>query len=588
MFIKKFDMLSPPITLYFRRNELHSSIYSGILSIIAYIFIIIASGYYFLGYIEKTNPTAYFFVRYIEDAGTFPLNSTSMFSFGQLFDTKTNEPTPFDFQAFRIIGFDNLEIAQYEENPDQLENTNHWLYGPCNNDTDTKGIGYLINHKYFTESACIRKYYSAAERRYYDTDQKNFRWPIIVKGCSNPERTYYGIILEQCKEDVSWKRSGYKKCKSKEEIKKIIQNHSFTLQMIDHYADVLNYDKPFTKYVYALTNGLKNSNIAVNHLNFNPGIMITHNGIFFDNIVEEPAFFYTQNEKQSIESQKGIILCFYFWLQNTFQYYERNYERFQDILGDIGGISSIILIIAQTLNSLVSGYVILLDTADLIFSIESNNYYNEISNGLEIFKKTPKIMLPPKRQHNNNNKKYYNENFKNENFNSEKVNNEKLIKDGLDICQSNYYIQDEEKVYNLKNLFLKRKNILINNTEATGQITNLKIKDRRSRRSYYNGKGSSNSYFSYIRNSNNQNSMNRLTAEKKDGYINKPAKKNRFSWFSFIWFKICCEKNNPKLSHYDKFREDMISEENIIQNHLDIYKLLKYCNLEKNQNNQNT
>ena len=58
--------------------------------------------------------------------------------------------------------------------------------------------------------------------------------------------------------------------------------------------------------------------------------------------------------------------------------------------------------------------------------------------------------------------------------------------------------------------------------------------------------------------------------------------KQNFSWFAYIKFIICCGKNSPKIEYYDDFRKQIISEENILQYHLDIYKLLKACNIEKN------
>ena len=47
-------------------------------------------------------------------------------------------------------------------------------------------------------------------------------------------------------------------------------------------------------------------------------------------------------------------------------------------------------------------------------------------------------------------------------------------------------------------------------------------------------------------------------------------------------FIICCGKDSPKIQYYDDFRNEIISEENILQYHLDIYKLLKACNIERN------
>ncbi len=93
MFIKKLDMISPPVTLFFNGADNHSSIFAGILTIIVYILSFALVIYYFLGFINKTNPTAYFFDKFIDDAGIFPLNS---------------------FGIFHFIGFKNLYIEGVE------------------------------------------------------------------------------------------------------------------------------------------------------------------------------------------------------------------------------------------------------------------------------------------------------------------------------------------------------------------------------------------------------------------------------------------------------------------------------------------
>ena len=84
MFFKKFDKISPSITLFFKGNNVHSSIFSGVLTIIVYLIIFISSIYYALIFLQKKNPTAFFTNRYIEDAGIFPLNASSIFHYIQL------------------------------------------------------------------------------------------------------------------------------------------------------------------------------------------------------------------------------------------------------------------------------------------------------------------------------------------------------------------------------------------------------------------------------------------------------------------------------------------------------------------------
>ena len=81
MFFKKFDMLSPTITLFYKGDYAHLSIFSGILTIVEYIICFVFCVYYFLDYWLKKNPTAYFFNRYVQDAGEYTLDSSSMFHY---------------------------------------------------------------------------------------------------------------------------------------------------------------------------------------------------------------------------------------------------------------------------------------------------------------------------------------------------------------------------------------------------------------------------------------------------------------------------------------------------------------------------
>ena len=215
-----------------------------------------------------------------------------MFHFIQIIDQRTDKVIGFDFTAFRVIGVDDLFYDEYMNNPNNLSNVNHWLYGYCNNNTDTEGINYLINFDLYNQSSCIRKFYDKEKKKYYNTWEEGFKWPIIEKGCSNKNRTYYGIILQRCDKIPEVIKSQGPECKNENEITDIINKVSLKFQIIDHYADMLNYKTPFTKYFYEVTSAITNGVYIINHLNFNPANMLTHNGIFMDRQKQERSFFF--------------------------------------------------------------------------------------------------------------------------------------------------------------------------------------------------------------------------------------------------------------------------------------------------------
>ena len=588
MFIKKFDWLSPPITLYFKGENQHASIISAVLSIICYVLVFASGIYYALGFVNKKNPKAYFFNRYVIDAGYFPVNSSSMFNFIQICDQMTNEAIPFDFTVFRVVGFDDVYSDEYMNNPDILNNKNHWIYGYCNNNSDTEGIGYLVDFKYYEQSACIRKYYDKDKKKYYNTEDPEFKWPIIEKGCSNPDRTYYGIVIQRCDKSPEILKNQGPECLSEEKITNFISKVSLKYQIIDHYADMLNYEMPFTKYFYEVTSAITNGVYIINHLNFNPANMLTHNGFFFDHQVEERSYFFTQNEKHTIDQSilspgqttNGCLIGIYFWMQNTLQYYERNYDRFQDFLSDIGGVSSIVVTIGYYLNLLIHNYVIVLDTQELVLARDHENYYKgrDLKRKPTIFRKANEIDDIQKKIKE---KLIINEIKKQ----SSSSGFQKFIKNDTENIKNNKINKQMDN--NNINIYVNRKTILKNNKDYNKTASSSQTKRHHS--VLFSGIG--------LNNFNSRNSSKDIQIENKKSTIfsfkddlvkdnnddseNRPLEKKEFNWFKYIWYLICCGTNDKKISYYEDFRSKLISEENIIQNYLDIYKLLKKNNLQK-------
>jgi len=579
MFIKKFDLLSPPITLYFKGENVHSSTFSGILSIIAYLIVIAFGIFYTIDFINKESPTAYFFNSYIENAGNFTMNSSSIFSFFQMMNSTTYAPKDVDFDSVRIIGLDRITIDNYADDND-LEHYNHWLYGYCNNKSDTEGIGYLITQDKFEQSACIRKYYDMNTKRYYDVGDRNFIWPYIHHGMSHPDANMYGIIVEKCRNDTLRTLSGAKICRTPEYIDEYVYSSYARFMLIDNYVEVLNYKKPLEKYLYTVTNGLFPGTYTTNHLNFNPALIRTDNGIFYDHIKEEKSYFFSLNEKitsvqdlmirdsqgnqifdengNEVKKHTGIIIAFYFWMQNRLQFYQRNYKKFQDVLGDIGGLSSIVLTLATIINLLFTDFIILLDTEELLLSSENKNFRYSYYRKPTLFRKANEIMYPPKRI-------FFNSDGNNENDSQKEQKSSyklKIKNEAIENINNNKEIQNEKNSFCSNNINYYNNIYSLNNQKC---IENKIKKDIGIKRKRTRGKDN---YIIYIKNKRNE-------------ILNRPNEKQNFKWFSYIKYMVLCGKNNPKISYYVDFRTKLISEENIIQNYIDIYKLLDVNKIKK-------
>ena len=474
MFLRKCDRISPLITLSFKGDNMHSSILSGILSIIAYATTTIFGILYVLEFINKEKPSAFFFTRFIKDAGKISLDPSSLFHYLYLINKTTHEMIPFDLEMINIVGIEQINIEIYYSSTD-LELIPHWIYGYCKNYEDVSSISHLINDtEEFDNSICIRKYYNPKTKQYYDTnDNANFVWPSIEHGMSHPDFTFYGIIVEKCKDNNLRNLLGFEKCKNKHQIDNYIYSSGIILQIIDHYSDVLNYKEPFAKYFYSISNLFYPKSYTLNNMNFNPAKLKTHNGIILDNIVEQNSFLFSQNEKVTMDEEieikdedghpiydengnkiyksTGIVMSFYFWLQNRLQLYDRNYKRLQDILSNIGGLSRTFFLIANILNSLFCNYVTLLDTEELISSVDNINFYNEKINNKKItfIEKTNERMSPPKRKNYNYNKNNF----------QELSNNQRLTKDADNISEKK---NTEEIIHQSQNSNINKK-ILFNN-----------------------------------------------------------------------------------------------------------------------------
>ena len=107
MFFHKVDLISPPITLFFRGKSSHSSVFSGILTLISYMIILYFTTRYIIDYLKKKKPTAYYVHRYIDDAGIYEFTSTSLFHYIYLTSKRTKELKEFDFDDLEVIFYLN-------------------------------------------------------------------------------------------------------------------------------------------------------------------------------------------------------------------------------------------------------------------------------------------------------------------------------------------------------------------------------------------------------------------------------------------------------------------------------------------------
>ena len=274
------------------------------------------------------------------------------------------------------------------------------------------------------------------------------------------------------------------KCKSSDEINKYLKTKYFAFYFIDQFIDSRNYKNPLIKYSYKLSNAFFPDSFTVNHLNFNPVIIKSHRGILFDDIDILKSYQFTQNEKIVMNmGETGIIASSYFWIQNVIFYYERIYDRLQDLMRDIGGFGGFINLFAQLLNYFMSKFIILLDTEETVINIDNLNFnYWENNKKATIIRRASELMNPPKIRSKNTKNMNSKENSRHSSI------YQILLKDKVDIykiCNEDakseiltYKNNFKEKSFITskdKNDFINKKNKILMNSMYLFEVNNNKM-----------------------------------------------------------------------------------------------------------------
>jgi hypothetical protein len=427
---------------------------------------------------------------------------------------------------FRIIG----SQVYYESlmKLTSIKVISHWLYGPCDNKTDTEGVSNLIKYDFFGKCACIKKYYDLKTKAYYSVGDPNFVWPKIGHGTFHENSTLYSIMVDSCSEETIGEILGNNyHCKTGAEIGQFYGNVTgirvFQLYFLNNLMNVLDYQNPNKKFIFRIESPFSSTQYSVNDVNFNPSLLKTHKGLVLDKVKEDMSYSFDRNDVFiGNREQTNIFVAYTFFLKNIMNYYERKYKRIQDTISSIGGVYKFITIVAIYINSIYSNYIILSDTLLLLHSSILVH-----KNKIEIKK---------------DNKKLYS-------YLGDKIKNRKN-KEKSEIKSS-----ERTKLEKIDYTNIKNNTVINNNSKSNNNI----IKENTQPNIDLN-----------IKKDNLEKGDNHI--ERMDTKKMVEQKKN---FCAFFINKITCGKT---FNYYDvirDFRLKIISEEHLIKNHLNIYNLLR-------------
>ena len=531
MFIKKLDLLSPKITLYYKDYDSHASMISGILNIISFFILLSFSGYFISSLIKKEEPKTIFFNNYKEDIGIYEVNSSSFFHFlsieekGRKFINKG-----FDFSKFKIIGF-NTYFESYLYSKYMLH-FDHWIYGKCKNENYTKEIKdkNLDNYEFFGDSACISKYYSHNDKKYFNFGETGFKWPEIAHGKNNKNNKFYNIIIGKCDEDVLKLILGEDedyKCENESTIKNFIESETprtFNLYFKDNYINILNYNNPISNYFNLIENLMNFDKYSINNLNFIHSSIQTDVGIFHDNIIENISYSFDRNEEQ-LKDRKNFdaFLGYRFLMNNLGFFYERDYKKIQDCISNLGGVYNAVNIVFFMINLIINKYITISDTQLLLnTSVNIKPNFGKISNRNSVSKNFDQKLTSD--------------------FSYNKIDNfrNKFIDK----------IEDKKGIYNTQEITSKDNNFITSKEDT---------KDK-----------------NIVEDLNQYSNIN-ISFDKTKLRTNKTKEINEkyFKFISYIFYKYTCGKKYEFYSIYENFRMKILNEENLMRQNLNINNILK-------------
>ena len=549
MFCKKLDILSPPITLYNKGLKYHSSKGSIVLSIISFILIaMLIIGEFVIFIFDADKPTLSFYNKYVSESGSIGLNSSFFFHFISM-QKNANKPDEqeIDFESFRIIGFETY-LDEYI-NDKNLSNFNHWLYGPCNNDTDTIGISYLITQKYFTKSACIKKYFDSKEKKYYDLNESKYKVPKIEHGTYNFTKSFYSIIIEDCEDDsLDLIFNDKRKCKKENNtyIQNIIKNGFINFHFIDHEVQNDDYFRPITKFFNTIDTKLSKDNYFINNLHFNPIILFSNYHSFFNDKLMSNYSYTLDRIDENIKEKnnnKNIYIGYYLWLSRRINLYYREHLTLIDAISNIGGLyyrEHLTLIDAISNIGGISNVII-----SIFFFI------NKIFNNHAIYSNSKELFNFSIKQGKNNKTKIKLKNLLlNNNFDSSKT-----LSPSLKEIKQNSINIDKKNSSKIENKTNENNETLYGNENILNDAY-IKEKDYRNNLSSNFGEKAKNNF-----------------------NIKKLKKREKLGFCEYCIYKISFGKIKSELQLYEYFLIKVVSIENLLNNYLKVNDLIKVSNV---------
>ena len=379
MDISKLDMISPKISLYFNKNNSHSSKFGGLLSIIMFLLSILVIIFYLIQFIYQNYQSLLIYDQYLSQNINITLNNSSI---NHYITISKGNLTDIDIKNIIIYGTKN--------DNDNINNTEYWLYETCPN----KVIFNL----------CLKYYYNPDDKKFYKIGDIQYKDPFIKNNDDG-----YKIIIEKCNDNNALILNELDYCTKENTNYDYIQNISFTVFFSDNQINHNKFKSPIENYYYPILLKINNkkyyyeNNVIYSILKF----YTNSNNIF--SMYKEKFYYAIKNNfqlKTFFTDNENILAIINIYLSNKITICQQSSLSLLYFFSFSGGIIKFIHFLLNLLNYFYYKYQLISDTNTLISKIYlSKNKNNEspINRFKKNFSKNTKLKCKQKLDRSYNN-----------------------------------------------------------------------------------------------------------------------------------------------------------------------------------------
>ena len=364
MFLKKFDFLSPNITLYYYNQKRHSSFIGGILTLIMSIITIYIIIHYSLIKAYPNSASLSIFRNYDKKVNMF-FDKSNMFHYLWIYNEKNILKNNIDQNLFQLNNlkkgiiriYMTYSYEKYDYNASNLKDNDHWVYDTCPN--------YYYKDDYIYDlsfSSCIKYYYNNNEKKYYSiNDNSNFKWPYIKQNISNNENIYLGIFVEKCSND-SILNEILGECYPEEKINEYLYYfNKIFFSFINNKIQINHDNKPIKQYSHKIYDNLNNNkiNFYIHDLTFLP-INYKHSTGLFSTKINYDFFKLDEDKATKLYKTNNILLIAYiFHFKEYINEVRQKNNNALEALNCIGGLLFLIYTLFYGFNYILNERIII-------------------------------------------------------------------------------------------------------------------------------------------------------------------------------------------------------------------------------------